>query len=191
MSKEESLHFSTAPDEKDAEVREILESIPESASGNSDIDSDVYPDNYDALNFQEESYWNNNNMQDDVQDDPTTTAIPDSDPDLDLYSQESETGSNSDLVYAEMQEQPESVEKSENFENSGINSNENPINQTKVNQTKNKMNQNKKRKKKKSRGRKFPSLFPEQGDSFGEALRKMVFLVSSTVFVVCLFMIGQ
>ncbi|MDE6730522.1 MAG: hypothetical protein K2J71_07085, partial [Oscillospiraceae bacterium] len=117
MSKEESLHFSTAPDEKDAEVREILESIPESAPGNLDIDSDVYPDNYDALNFQEESYWNNNmqdDVQDDMQDDPAITDIPDSDsdldPDPDLHFQESENDFDSDLVYAEMQEQPESVE---------------------------------------------------------------------------------
>ncbi|MDE5883641.1 MAG: class B sortase, partial [Oscillospiraceae bacterium] len=62
----------------------------------------------------------------------------------------------------------------------------NKINQTKINQ-----NKKRRKKKKKSHGRKFPSLFPKQGDSFGEALRKMVFLVSSTVFVVCLFLIGQ
>ena len=52
-------------------------------------------------------------------------------------------------------------------------------------------NNKKKKKKKKSLGRKIAGLFPEKGDSIFEVFRKMIFLGSSAVFIVCLVLIGQ
>ena len=49
----------------------------------------------------------------------------------------------------------------------------------------------KKKKKKKSLFRKILDLFPQQGDSIFEVFRKMVFLASSMVFLVCIVLIGE
>ena len=42
----------------------------------------------------------------------------------------------------------------------------------------------KKRRKRRTLGQRIAGLFPQQGDSFFEVIRKMVFLFSSTVFMV-------
>ena len=48
-----------------------------------------------------------------------------------------------------------------------------------------------KKKSTKRKKRKDPDLFPHKGDSTFEVIRKMVFLMSTTVFIVCLFLIGK
>ncbi len=48
-----------------------------------------------------------------------------------------------------------------------------------------------KKKKKKSLGRRFIELFPQKGDSVFEVIRKTVFLMSTTVFIACLVLIGD
>ena len=49
----------------------------------------------------------------------------------------------------------------------------------------------KKRRKRRTLGQRIAGLFPQQGDSFFEVIRKMVFLFSSTVFMVCICLIGK
>ncbi len=49
----------------------------------------------------------------------------------------------------------------------------------------------KKRKKRKSFKQKVRELFPQKGDNVFEVIRKMVFLLSMVVFLVCLFLIGK
>ncbi len=54
-----------------------------------------------------------------------------------------------------------------------------------------KQKKRKKKKKKKSIFQKIADLFPQPKDSIFEVLRKMVFLFSSTVFVICMCLIGK
>ena len=49
----------------------------------------------------------------------------------------------------------------------------------------------KRKRKRKTLGQKIAGLFPQQGDSIFEVIRKMVFLFSSTVFMVCICLIGK
>ena len=49
----------------------------------------------------------------------------------------------------------------------------------------------KKKKKRKSFGKRFRELFPQKGDGVFESVRKIVFLLSSVTFVVCMCMIGK
>lgn len=123
MEREESLHFSTAPDENDAEVHVLS--------------SDAY-DKY--------------------------TAIKNA---LQAKELAEETQSYSDDLA-----KPEAVPAGQGTKKKGS-------------------AKKKKKKKRKSLGRRIASLFPEQGDSVFEVFRKMIFLASSTVFLVCLFLIGQ
>ena len=49
----------------------------------------------------------------------------------------------------------------------------------------------KKKKKRRTLGQRIAGLFPQQGDSIFEVFRKMTFLASSMVFIVCLVLIGK
>ncbi len=54
-----------------------------------------------------------------------------------------------------------------------------------------KKNKQKKNRKKKSFGTKVRDLFPRKGDGFLETVRKIVFLSSSVIFIICLALIGD
>ncbi|MDE5754992.1 MAG: class B sortase [Oscillospiraceae bacterium] len=182
MSNKESLHFSTAPDENDAEVREILKSIPESAEKQSSmhkIDTAESIESIESILQEAAGIYKEKEREKKI-----VESIPEESRSHKKYTVIKQT------LLEQQKSEPESIEsesviqpqQAQQFHKNTHDPGK------KVNTGGNK---NSKKRKKKRKRKSFGSLFPEQGDSFGEALRKMVFLASSTVFIVCLFLIGQ